>query len=116
MARLQQHYREKVAAELTAKFGYTSPMQVPRLTKITLNMGVSEAVADKKVMDNAVSDLTKIAGHFFTVVLLESCHIYAALISSPLDLKTRTLLPSARTLMPTRSALPVAALKMATLD
>ena len=44
------------------QFGYTSPMQVPRLTKITLNMGVSEAVADKKVMDNAVADLTKIAG------------------------------------------------------
>ena len=62
MARLQQHYREKVAPELTAKFGYKSPMQVPRLTKITLNMGVSEAVADKKVMDHAVSDLTKIAG------------------------------------------------------
>ena len=62
MARLQQHYREKVAKDLTEKFGYTSPMQVPRLTKITLNMGVSEAVADKKVMDNAVSDLTKIAG------------------------------------------------------
>ena len=62
MARLQQHYREKVVPELTAKFGYKSPMQVPRLTKITLNMGVSEAVADKKVMDNAVGDLTKIAG------------------------------------------------------
>ena len=62
MARLQQHYREKVVPELTKKFGYKSPMQVPRLTKITLNMGVSEAVADKKVMDNAVGDLTKIAG------------------------------------------------------
>jgi len=62
MARLQQLFREKIAAELTAKFGYTSPMQVPRITKITLNMGVSEAVADKKVMDHAVSDLTKIAG------------------------------------------------------
>ncbi len=62
MARLQQHYREKVVPELTAKFGYKSPMEVPRLTKITLNMGVSEAVADKKVMDNAVSDLSKIAG------------------------------------------------------
>jgi large subunit ribosomal protein L5 len=61
-ARLQQHYREKIAPELTKKFGYKSPMQVPRLTKITLNMGVSEAVADKKVMDNAVGDLTKIAG------------------------------------------------------
>ena len=62
MARLQQIYREKLAPELAAKFGYTSPMQVPRLTKITLNMGVGEAVADKKILDNAVSDLTKIAG------------------------------------------------------
>ena len=62
MARLQQLYREKLAPELVAKFGYKSPMQVPRLSKITLNMGVSEAVADKKVMDHAVSDLTKIAG------------------------------------------------------
>jgi len=61
-ARLQQHYRDKISPELTQKFGYKSPMQVPRLTKITLNMGVSEAVADKKVMDNAVADLTKIAG------------------------------------------------------
>ena len=62
MARLQQQYREKLAPELMAKFGYTSPMQVPRFTKITLNMGVSEAVADKKVMDHAVGDLGKIAG------------------------------------------------------
>ena len=62
MARLQELFREKIAADLTAKFGYKSPMQVPRITKITLNMGVSEAVADKKVMDHAVSDLTKIAG------------------------------------------------------
>ena len=62
MARLQQHYRETVAPELIKKFGYTSTMQAPRITKITLNMGVSEAVSDKKVMDHAVSDLTKIAG------------------------------------------------------
>ncbi len=62
MARLQQHYREKVVPDLTAKFGYKSPMEVPRLTKITLNMGVSEAVADKKVMEHAVGDLSKIAG------------------------------------------------------
>lgn len=61
-ARLQQHYREKVVPDLMQKFGYKSVMQVPRLTKITLNMGVSEAVSDKKVMDNAVGDLTKIAG------------------------------------------------------
>ena len=62
MARLQQHYREKVVLDLTAKFGYKSLMEVPRLTKITLNMGVSEAVADKKVMEHAVGDLSKIAG------------------------------------------------------
>ena len=53
MARLQQHYREKVVPELTAKFGYKSPMEVPRLTKITLNTGVSEAVADKKEIGRA---------------------------------------------------------------
>ena len=62
MARLQQHYREKVVPELMQKFGYKSIMEVPRLSKITLNMGVSEAVADKKVMDHAVSDLARIAG------------------------------------------------------
>ena len=62
MARLQEFYREKVVPDLIKKFGYKSVMQVPRITKITLNMGVSEAVADKKVMDNAVADLTKIAG------------------------------------------------------
>jgi large subunit ribosomal protein L5 len=62
VARLQAIYREKIAPALIEKFGYKSPMQVPRITKITLNMGVSEAVSDKKVMDHAVSDLTKIAG------------------------------------------------------
>ena len=62
MARLQKLYREKIAAELKEKFGYQSIMEVPRLSKITLNMGVGEAVADKKVLDNAVGDLTKIAG------------------------------------------------------
>ena len=62
MARLQKHYREKIVPELIEKFGYKSVMQVPRLSKITLNMGVSEAVADKKVMDHAVADLAKIAG------------------------------------------------------
>ena len=61
-ARLQALYRDKIAPELVEKFGYKSPMQVPRITKITLNMGVSEAVSDKKIMDNAVADLTKIAG------------------------------------------------------
>lgn len=62
MARFQEIYRDKVAPALVEKFGYKSVMEVPRITKITLNMGVSEAVADKKVMDHAVGDLTKIAG------------------------------------------------------
>ena len=62
VARLQAYYQAKVVPDLVAKFGYKSVMEVPRLTKITLNMGVSEAVADKKVMDHAVGDLTKIAG------------------------------------------------------
>jgi large subunit ribosomal protein L5 len=62
MARLQEFYREKVVPDLISKFGYKSPMEAPRITKITLNMGVSEAVSDKKVMDHAVSDLSKIAG------------------------------------------------------
>ena len=62
MTRFQEIYRDKVAPSLVEKFGYKSVMEVPRITKITLNMGVSEAVADKKVMDNAVGDLTKIAG------------------------------------------------------
>ena len=61
-ARLQAIYRDTIAPALVAKFGYKSVMEVPRLTKITLNMGVSEAVSDKKVMEHAVSDLTKIAG------------------------------------------------------
>jgi len=62
MARLQTFYRETVVPSLVEKFGYKSTMQAPRITKITLNMGVSEAFADKKVMDHAVGDLTKIAG------------------------------------------------------
>src|SRR3982751_2183167 len=62
MARLQGFYREQGVPDLIKKFSYTSVMQLPRFTKITLNMGVSEAVSDKKVMDHAVSDLTKIAG------------------------------------------------------
>jgi large subunit ribosomal protein L5 len=62
VARLQKQFHDTIAPELVKKFGYKSPMQVPRITKITLNMGVSEAVSDKKVMDHAVGDLTKIAG------------------------------------------------------
>src|SRR5574340_383163 len=62
MARLQEFYRETVVPKLIEQFGYKSVMEVPRIQKITLNMGVGEAVADKKVMDHAVSDMQKIAG------------------------------------------------------
>jgi large subunit ribosomal protein L5 len=61
-ARFGIYFKETVAKELTAKFGYKSPMQVPRIEKIVLNMGVGEAVADKKIMDFAVADMTKISG------------------------------------------------------
>jgi large subunit ribosomal protein L5 len=60
--RLQIHYREAVVKQLMQQFGYKTSMQVPRIEKIVLNMGVGEAVADKKIMDNAVADLTKISG------------------------------------------------------
>ena len=62
MARLQDFYKNEVVADLVQKFGYKSVMEVPRITKITLNMGVGEAVADKKVLEHAVGDMQKIAG------------------------------------------------------
>ncbi|MDN5882581.1 MAG: 50S ribosomal protein L5 [Nitrosospira sp.] len=62
MARLQEYYRDTVVKQLMQQFGYKSVMEVPRIRKITLNMGVGEAVADKKIMDNAVGDMQKIAG------------------------------------------------------
>lgn len=62
MTTLQQHYREKVVPELKQTFGYKSIMQVPKITKITLNMGLGEAVGDKKVVQHAKGDMTKIAG------------------------------------------------------
>ncbi|MFN7288220.1 MAG: 50S ribosomal protein L5 [Burkholderiales bacterium] len=62
MARLQQTYREKIVPDLMAKFGFTSVMQVPRINKITLNMGVGEAISDKKLIEAATGDLNKIAG------------------------------------------------------
>ena len=62
MARLQETYRDKIVPELKRNLALQNPMQVPRITKITVNMGVGEAVADKKVMDAAVADLTKITG------------------------------------------------------
>ena len=62
MSRFQDLYRSKISKDLVEQFGYKSAMEVPRITKVTLNMGVSEAVSDKKVIEHAVSDLTKIAG------------------------------------------------------
>lgn len=62
MSRFFNKYRDEVVPALTKQFGYKTEMQVPRITKITLNMGVGEAVNDKKLIDHAVSDLTKIAG------------------------------------------------------
>jgi large subunit ribosomal protein L5 len=62
MARLQEYYRNTVVKQLMQQFGYMSMMEVPRIRKITLNMGVGEAIADKKIMDNAVGDMQKISG------------------------------------------------------
>ena len=62
MARLQQQYKDQIVPDLMGKFGFKSVMEVPRITTVTLNLGVAVAVADKKVMDHAVGDMTKIAG------------------------------------------------------
>lgn len=69
MARLKEFYQATVVPEMMKKFGYKTVMQVPRIEKITLNMGVGEAVADKKVMEHAVADLQKIAGQKPVVTL-----------------------------------------------
>ena len=62
MARLKEYYKETVAPALTKQFGYKSVMEIPRITKIVLNMGVGEATGDKKILENAVGDMTKISG------------------------------------------------------
>ena len=62
MAKLHDYYKSSVVAELTKQFGYTSVMQVPRIEKITLNMGVGEAINDKKLLENAASDMATISG------------------------------------------------------
>jgi len=69
MARLQDYYRDTVVKQLTEQFGYKNVMEVPRLTKITLNMGVGEAVGDRKVVENAAADMAKIAGQKPVVTL-----------------------------------------------
>lgn len=62
MTRLENFYKEEVLPKLTEKFGYTNPMQVPRITKITLNMGVGESVGNKKALENALDEMAKISG------------------------------------------------------
>ena len=62
MARLKEYYKTNVIPALKERFNYHSAMQVPKITKITINMGVGEAVADKKILQNAIADLEKIAG------------------------------------------------------
>ena len=62
MTRLETFYKESVMSKLTERFGYQNVMEVPRITKITLNMGVGEAAGNKKILENAVADMTKIAG------------------------------------------------------
>jgi large subunit ribosomal protein L5 len=62
MARLKEYYKENIAPALVKQFGYKSNMEIPRITKIVLNMGVGEAVGDKKLLDNAVADMQKVAG------------------------------------------------------
>jgi len=62
MSRLQEYYRETVLPQLQERLGISNPMRVPKITKITINMGVGEAVGDKKILDNAVADMTRIAG------------------------------------------------------
>lgn len=69
MSRLKDYYRETVVKQLQDQFSYKSPMEVPRLTKITLNMGVGEAVGDKKIIQHAVEDMTKIGGQKPVVTL-----------------------------------------------
>jgi large subunit ribosomal protein L5 len=69
MARLQQHYRDNVVKQLMEQFAYKNVMEVPKITKITLNMGVGEAVGDKKIIENAVGDMEKIAGQKVVVTL-----------------------------------------------
>ncbi|MBK8452051.1 MAG: 50S ribosomal protein L5 [Thiofilum sp.] len=69
MTRLQDYYRNTVVAELTNKFGYKNVMEVPKITKVTLNMGLGEAVGDKKVIEHAVADMAKISGQKPVVTL-----------------------------------------------
>ena len=72
--RLEKFYKDEVTPKLMQKFGYKNPMEVPRLTKITLNMGVGEAVGNKKILENAVADMAKIAGQKPITTLSRKAH------------------------------------------
>ena len=74
MARLKEQYKKEIAPALMKQFGYKSPMEVPRITKITLNMGVGDAVGDKKILENAVADMAKIAGQKPITTLSRKAH------------------------------------------
>ena len=74
MTRLEKIYKEQVAPTLTERFKYTNPMQVPRLSKITLNMGVGEAVGNKKILENAVADMATVSGQKPIVTLSKRAH------------------------------------------
>ena len=70
MAQLKQYYKDKVVPELAKQFGFTNTMRVPKITKVVLNMGLGEAVADKKILDNATSDLESISGQKVVITSL----------------------------------------------
>jgi large subunit ribosomal protein L5 len=74
MTRLEKFYKDEVTPKLVEKFGYKNPMQVPKLVKITLNMGVGEAVGNKKILENAVADMAKIAGQKPITTLSRKAH------------------------------------------
>ena len=70
MAQLKQYYKDKVVPELAKQFGFSNTMRVPKITKVVLNMGLGEAVADKKILDNATSDLESISGQKVVITSL----------------------------------------------
>ena len=78
MATLFEHYKKNITKELTKQFGYKSCMQIPKITKVTLNMGLGESVADKKIIENAVNDMTKIAGQKPVVTKARNCLLYTS--------------------------------------
>ncbi len=89
MAKLHDYYKDRVVAKLMTEFNYNSVMQVPRVEKITLNMGVGEAIADKKLLDNAAADLTAISGQkpLITKARKSSCRLQKSVRGYPIGCK-----------------------------